>query len=76
MPSAHHQIADAARVAWDCAHALLIAARTAGADRVDIDALADYADEQRCRWHQALADDTAAILAALDYGATGQESVR
>lgn len=76
MPSARRLIADATRDAWYRAHALLISARTAGAERVHIDALADYADDMRDRWHQALADDTAAILAALDYGATDQESVR
>ena len=53
MPNAHRQIADAARAAWDHATALLLAARITGAWRDDLDALADYADEQRDRWLRA-----------------------
>lgn len=53
MPTAHRQIADAARVAWDHATTLLLSARIDGASRADVDALADYADEQRDRWLRA-----------------------
>lgn len=53
MPNAHRQIADAAHAAWEHATALLLAARIAGAWHDDLDALADYADEQRDRWLRA-----------------------
>lgn len=78
MPTAHHRIADAACVAWDHATALLLAARIDGASRADLDALADYADEQRDRWLRADGrarrerdhrPDPLTVLAALDYGA-------
>ncbi|WP_062236959.1 hypothetical protein [Aureimonas sp. N4] len=53
MPTAHRQIASAARAAWEHATTLLLAARVEGAWRDDLDALADYADEQRDRWLRA-----------------------
>lgn len=53
MPSVHHQIADAARASWESAAALLFAARIRGAAHADLDALADYADEQRDHWLRA-----------------------
>lgn len=66
MPSAHRQIETAARIARDHASALLAVARLDGASRAEIAMLADYADEQRDRWLQAVEDSTAAVLAALD----------
>lgn len=77
MPSAHRRIADASRSAWDYATALLLAARTTGAVRADLDALADYADEQRDCWLRAdqrarregyRRRDMADTPAALDFG--------
>ena len=49
----NRQIAIAARAAWKHAEALLFDARLVGALRGDLDALADYADEQRDRWTRA-----------------------
>ena len=75
MPTAHHQIAGAARAAWDHAATLLLAARIEGAWRADLDALADYADEMRDRWLRAdqqarRADDRtcAEALSTSDFG--------
>lgn len=78
MPSAHRQIADAAGAAWDRAHGLLLAARRDSAPSADLDALADYAAEQRDTWLRAVErarrdevhhPDALSILAALDHGA-------
>ncbi|BDA82486.1 hypothetical protein Sa4125_00280 [Aureimonas sp. SA4125] len=74
----HREIAAATRTAWDHASALLVSARLAGVRGADHDALADYADAARDRWHRA--DSCArreedrrcrstSVLAALDYGA-------
>ncbi|MFD2236846.1 hypothetical protein [Aureimonas populi] len=61
MSSAHRQIAEAERTAWDHAQRILLAARRAGAARADLDALADHHDEARDRWlradHRARRDD-------------------
>lgn len=53
MLSAHHQIAEAERAAWDHAQRILLAARRAGAIRADLDALADHHDAARDRWLRA-----------------------
>ncbi|RIX99124.1 MULTISPECIES: hypothetical protein [Aureimonas] len=77
MPTAHRQIADAARAAWDHATTLILAARIDGTSRADLDAIADYADEQRDRWlradcqarrEQDRSPDPLTVLSALDYG--------